>query len=166
MPDFITLTCPSCGGKLKITEDIERFACAHCGIEHLVRRGEGIVSLSPVFKGIAKGVDNTAFELAITRLDKDIEQLVDIEFDLRRSARLGLIFGSVGIFLGLGLLWLMFNLNTTQCGITGLVLSILFALFCFLHFGKKKKELVLIDEQISNKMRKRVLYIKKIDDNL
>jgi len=73
MLDFITLTCPSCGGKLKITEDIERFACAHCGTEHLVKRSGGIVALKPVFVSMSKGVDNTASELALVRLDKEID---------------------------------------------------------------------------------------------
>lgn len=72
MSGFITLTCPSCGGKLKITKDIERFACAHCGTEHLVTRGDGIVSLAPVLELVSKGVDFTASELAIVRLDKEI----------------------------------------------------------------------------------------------
>jgi predicted RNA-binding Zn-ribbon protein involved in translation (DUF1610 family) len=33
MPDYITLTCPSCGGKLNITNDMQRFACSYCGKE-------------------------------------------------------------------------------------------------------------------------------------
>lgn len=37
MPDFVTLSCPTCGGQLQITKDIERFACGHCGNEHIVR---------------------------------------------------------------------------------------------------------------------------------
>ena len=80
MADFITLTCPSCGSKLKITEEIERFACISCGNEHIVKRGEGAISIQPVVEGIAKvqvGVDKTASELAITRLNKEINQLED-----------------------------------------------------------------------------------------
>ena len=72
MSDFTTLSCPSCGGKLQITKDIERFSCAHCGTEHLVKRGGGIVHLAPVLEQVSKGVDNTASELAIARLDKEI----------------------------------------------------------------------------------------------
>ena len=48
MSDFITLSCPTCNGKLKITDDIDRFACVHCGNEHVVKRGGGVVSLKPV----------------------------------------------------------------------------------------------------------------------
>ncbi len=33
MPDFVTLSCPTCGGKLEITDNIERFACGYCGHE-------------------------------------------------------------------------------------------------------------------------------------
>jgi hypothetical protein len=78
MPDFVTLTCPSCGGKLEITNDIDRFACGHCGAEHIVRRSGGTVALAPVVAGLAKvqsGVDKTASELAIVRLTAEIKQL-------------------------------------------------------------------------------------------
>ena len=78
MADFVTLSCPSCGGKLEVTRDIERFACTHCGREHMVKRSGGTVSLSPVVDALRKvevGVDKTAAELAIVRLQKEIEDL-------------------------------------------------------------------------------------------
>ncbi|MCX6070889.1 MAG: hypothetical protein NTU91_08540 [Chloroflexi bacterium] len=78
MPDFVTLTCPTCGGKLQITPDVERFACAHCGNEHLVRRGAGIISLAPVVEsmdGLRRATDRTASELAIRRLKEEIAAL-------------------------------------------------------------------------------------------
>ena len=78
MADFVTLSCPSCGGKLEITNDIERFACAHCGHEHLVKRTGGLVTIAPVLHAIEKvgvGVDKTAAELAIVRLQKEIDEV-------------------------------------------------------------------------------------------
>ena len=45
---IVTLSCPKCGGKLQITSDLDCFACAYCGQEHIVQRGGGIVSLNPV----------------------------------------------------------------------------------------------------------------------
>jgi hypothetical protein len=78
MPDFITLSCPSCGHKLQITSDIDRFACAACGNEHIVNRSGGIVTLKPVIEGITKvqiGVDKTASELAINRLERELAEL-------------------------------------------------------------------------------------------
>ncbi|MGI6740313.1 MAG: hypothetical protein ACOX7C_02335 [Brevefilum sp.] len=74
MTDYVTLTCPRCGGKLEITNDIERFACGYCGQEHIVRRGGGIVSLTPIasdVRGIKIGVDKTAAELALVRLAEE-----------------------------------------------------------------------------------------------
>jgi protein-arginine kinase activator protein McsA len=85
MNDFITLTCPSCGGKLQITSDIERFACAHCGNEHHVKRSGGIISLVPLVTELRKvqvGVDRTASELAIKRLREEIIVLEDEIQDL------------------------------------------------------------------------------------
>jgi hypothetical protein len=76
--DIITLTCPKCGGKLEITPDIERFACAHCGNEHLVRRGIGVVTLAPVIEsmnGLRRATDRTAAELAIRRVKDELAGL-------------------------------------------------------------------------------------------
>ena len=75
MTDFISLTCPTCGGDLQITTDIERFACAHCGKEHIVKRGGGIIALSPVLENVSKGVDSTASELALVRLEKELADI-------------------------------------------------------------------------------------------
>lgn len=77
-PEFITLSCPSCGGQLKVTSDLERFACAYCGTEHIVRRGEGTVSLQPMVEGLRHiqfGTDRTASELAIQRLTPEIDRI-------------------------------------------------------------------------------------------
>jgi predicted RNA-binding Zn-ribbon protein involved in translation (DUF1610 family) len=38
MNDFITLICPSCGGKLKVSQNTLSFKCSHCGTEHILRK--------------------------------------------------------------------------------------------------------------------------------
>jgi uncharacterized protein (DUF983 family) len=89
MSDFITLSCPSCGAKLEITQDVNRFACYHCGREHIVRRSGGIVSLAPVVDAINQvksGVDRTAAELAIIRLQKEIKGLENQKVNLSNSS--------------------------------------------------------------------------------
>lgn len=78
MSGAVSLACPSCGARLQITEDVERFACLHCGNEQLVRRSGGIVSLAPVVEGLTKvqrGTDKTAAELAIPRLRAQLEEI-------------------------------------------------------------------------------------------
>lgn len=37
MSDFITLTCPSCGAKVSVTENTGRFRCDYCGNEHILK---------------------------------------------------------------------------------------------------------------------------------
>ena len=78
-PKLITLSCPSCGAKLDISPNLDRFACAFCGQEHIVNRTGGTISLSPVVEAIHQvktGVDKTAAELAIVRLQKEISNLL------------------------------------------------------------------------------------------
>ena len=99
MSEFVTLSCPSCGGKLQITSDVERFACAHCGKEHLVKRGGGIISIQPLMDGLVKvqaGVDKTASELAIVRLSKEIPAL-----EKDRASKLGEFQAKSGYLLDL-----------------------------------------------------------------
>ncbi len=78
-PKLITLSCPSCGAKLEITPTLDRFACSFCGQEHIVNRLGDTISLSPVVEAIHQvkiGVDKTAAELAIVRLQKEISDLM------------------------------------------------------------------------------------------
>jgi hypothetical protein len=105
MSDFVTLTCPSCGGKLQITDDIDRFACAHCGSEHIVRRGGGVVSLAPVAEGLRQvqaGVDRTASELAIPRLEKEIADLRKQRDYAKGSVRAWGVFFVPAAIMGVG----------------------------------------------------------------
>lgn len=119
MPDFVTLSCPSCGGKLQITEDIDRFACSYCGAEQIVRRGGGIVTLSPVVEGLRQvqvGVDKTASELAIKRIRGDIETLKsqrqnilnELQYESNVFAIFFIIVGVFIGFLGFSTSWLFF----------------------------------------------------------
>jgi predicted RNA-binding Zn-ribbon protein involved in translation (DUF1610 family) len=45
MSDFVTLQCPSCGGKLAIGSNVLSMKCEHCGVEHMIRREAGEVTL-------------------------------------------------------------------------------------------------------------------------
>lgn len=80
--DFITLTCPTCGGKLEITPDVERFACKFCGNEHYVQRNSGSISLAPMveslkrvegkFDQVLSGSDRAVAEKTIQRLKDEM----------------------------------------------------------------------------------------------
>jgi hypothetical protein len=78
MPDLITLTCPTCGAKLKVTDQIHLLACRNCGNEHMVIRNADTMYLAPIaqdVRRIAVSTDKTAAELAVARLTRAIESL-------------------------------------------------------------------------------------------
>ena len=134
MAEFVTLSCPNCGGKLEITSDIDRFACGHCGIEHLVRRQGGIVSLSPVVDQLEKieaGTDRTANELTLVRLSKESYELsaaVDakeqaLESDYTFTFYL-LSVGVVLLVMGCGALAVLASIQDWDSLYWGLILGI------------------------------------------
>jgi predicted RNA-binding Zn-ribbon protein involved in translation (DUF1610 family) len=45
MSDFVTMQCPNCGGKLSIGGNVTSLKCEHCGVEHMIRREAGEVTL-------------------------------------------------------------------------------------------------------------------------
>ncbi len=88
MEKIVTLSCPNCGGKLEVTQDLDRFACVYCGQEHMVQRGAGTVSLRPVVERLdaiqhtsqqilqsawqgAVATRKVAAELALARIKKE-----------------------------------------------------------------------------------------------
>ena len=76
MSEFITLSCPNCGGKLGISEDFHRFTCTYCGTEHIFKRAPRIFTNEPIVQGqvnIQRGADSMAAEMAIRRLRDEIE---------------------------------------------------------------------------------------------
>jgi predicted RNA-binding Zn-ribbon protein involved in translation (DUF1610 family) len=68
MSDFITFACPSCGGQLEVDKDSGRVVCGYCGNEHVIRRTETL--------------DRTASELAIDRIQKEIQALKNSRYAL------------------------------------------------------------------------------------
>ena len=78
MPDVITLSCPSCGGKLEISQGKDRITCPHCGNKYIVHNEGRVISLKPQAEAIEKAKvmrDKIASELAISRLNGEIAQI-------------------------------------------------------------------------------------------
>jgi hypothetical protein len=137
MSDYITLTCPSCGGQLQITRDLDRFACGNCGNELIVKRGGGTISLAPVVEGLKEvktGVDKTASELAIVRLKAEIEYLYK-QRDIGRPNK-----EKIYIFCFFGLLLMFFLYIIGVSIIVILICFIIPAIIGLWYFRKKIKE--------------------------
>lgn len=78
MSESVILSCLNCGNQLEIAEEIERFACASCGQELLVRRGGGIVYLVALADDSSQAVGQGGPDTSqITRLTKEIKALKD-----------------------------------------------------------------------------------------
>jgi len=142
MSDFITLSCPSCGAKLEITQDINRFACSHCGREHIVKRSGGIVSLSPVVDAINQvksGVDKTAAELALARIPKEIASLATEKSNLLKTYPMGYSTARLIGPIVIGIILLIAAIASTMGQVTGqdgtVVLACLIPGFVFILFG-------------------------------
>lgn len=76
---FIPLSCKYCGANLQVYDDMEYFACGHCGTALIVQRRGGTVNLRGVTQAIQKvqvGTDKTAAELALVRLNGELEAVL------------------------------------------------------------------------------------------
>jgi ribosomal protein S27AE len=74
----VPLKCPSCGAKLEVSEDMDRFACGYCGTELVTQRRGGTVALKSLTDAIVKvqiGTDKTAAELALRRLQDELHDV-------------------------------------------------------------------------------------------
>jgi predicted RNA-binding Zn-ribbon protein involved in translation (DUF1610 family) len=69
MSNLITLTCPSCGGRLEVTNNTERYVCVHCGNAHIVDPGVRAESL-------AREVEVLKYSERIRKIEADLEGLV------------------------------------------------------------------------------------------
>lgn len=79
-PNVLTLSCPTCGSKLKLSSQVHLLVCAHCGNEHMVHRDGGAVFLAPLVQDVQQirvSTDKTAAELAVVRLTKEIAAIDD-----------------------------------------------------------------------------------------
>jgi len=135
MIEVTALACTKCGSQLEIPLGIDRFACSHCGVQHSVNRGGGIISIEPIIDGldnIREGTDRTASELAIKRLNKDKEELRRmiqfLESEWRRTAR-DIAAGAVAVTLGF--LSVIGAIATDRSVVNMAPLLMLFALIAF-----------------------------------
>jgi ribosomal protein S27E/predicted RND superfamily exporter protein len=87
---FIVLKCPQCGASLDIYEDMEHFSCGYCGTTIVIQRRGGTVLLKIVaeaIKNVQIGTDKTAAELAIVRLQGELNELTQKQTDLNRQTK-------------------------------------------------------------------------------
>ena len=72
---IVSLKCPQCGGALQVSPEMQHFACGYCGGSVVVSRSGGTISLGleQVLANVQRGADKTAAELAIVRLERELQ---------------------------------------------------------------------------------------------
>lgn len=78
-PSIIALRCTNCGASLSISAEMNQFACGYCGTGLTVERQGGTISLRIIEQAIGRvqiSTDKTAAELALKRLDQELQQVV------------------------------------------------------------------------------------------
>jgi len=105
MADLITLNCPTCGGNLQVTNDVERFVCAHCGNAHIIDPGVRVESLAGELDQMRLVMDIRQAEdsLAVLQNRKlELEKFADVQSDMRRFfIGLSIVLPIGTIFLGI-----------------------------------------------------------------
>jgi hypothetical protein len=102
MSAIVKLACVSCGAALEIGPDLDQLACGYCGTSQMVKRSGGAISLAPLVEGIRRverGVDRTAAELAIKRLEGELGSIRRQEADLARRYQRARSWRAVGVLL-------------------------------------------------------------------
>ena len=162
MADFVTLSCPNCGGKLEITSDIERFACAYCGQEQLVNRGHGIVTLKPVLdqlgavkRSVERNVEaseRVANELALQRIRKEkaeaeVALKATLEQIRERNGAVNNIFVIGLLLIAGGILGFVSKLSTDAgIGLVCLIIGIPIGAFFFYFASQQSAKLQILEK--------------------
>ncbi len=76
MSSLITLTCPSCGGRLEVTNQAERYVCVHCGNAHVIDPGVRAESL-------AKEVEQMRLKMDIRQMEEDLLALCKRQAEIK-----------------------------------------------------------------------------------
>jgi predicted RNA-binding Zn-ribbon protein involved in translation (DUF1610 family) len=87
MNDFISMTCPSCGGQLQVRKDLQKYFCMYCGSELVLKQdSDGVFSTIQArdLQASAK-LKEIQFSMAAMELLKS--QVAEIEKEIRKIRR-------------------------------------------------------------------------------
>jgi len=154
--EVVALTCSACGASLEIGPSLDVFACAYCHATLRVQRSGGTISLEQIagaLDSVRTGVERTAAELALQRIDREIEQLLaGAETSRARHDNLGgalfagllLVFGSVAAFQG----FIQSSFGVAFFGLLLVVVGILYALTVWGLKTSSQRELAAASERL------------------
>lgn len=111
---LLTLSCPTCGAKLELTPDDDRFACPSCGNEHIVLRSGSEVVLKPVLERLDRVQEQVSLTSAVV-----LSQQYKTEMDrLEKESKAAWQTAGRGLFAaGIGGIFLLINFVFVQWNI-------------------------------------------------
>lgn len=164
---MIKLSCKSCGAKLELTDDTDRFICGSCGNEWLVNKSGGAIYLSEIkedIKNIKINTGATKDNTEILAIEAKIRVLKKKEEDLKKQLAAAsfpylptsscLQYGCVGVVL-IFLLIALWIYNLTIALTIALPIVVVVILILFYEKGKKDKEENTKLQQITKEDEKR-----------
>ena len=81
--DFIMMNCPSCGGKLQVRKDVQRYFCMYCGMELLLKQNhEGIYSTVQV-RDLRASAKLKEIQITVCAMNLLREQIKELEDQIR-----------------------------------------------------------------------------------
>jgi DNA-directed RNA polymerase subunit RPC12/RpoP len=83
MSDFISMTCPSCGGHIQIENNLQKFFCNHCGTELLLKQdAEGI--LTPIkARDLQASAKLKEIQFSMTAMELLKSQIAELENQIK-----------------------------------------------------------------------------------
>lgn len=78
MSDLLTLDCPSCGGELNLSKDMEIFFCPHCGTKHIFKEsinGIPTAAMAESMRASGKLSQKQAALMSVEAIEKEIQAL-------------------------------------------------------------------------------------------
>lgn len=140
---FVPLSCPNCGAKLEVYEDMTRFACGFCGTEVAAERRGGTVLLKAMTEAIRKvqvGTDKTAAELAIVRLSRDLEAANASIQGIRDKSGRDTTPGCLSSIAGLIAMALLVGVIPADLKSLGMVLGLGLGVWAYIVLSKSKQK--------------------------
>jgi len=128
----IKLTCGNCGGELEVYDDMDQFACGHCGVQMAVQRRGGTVVLNALTPAINKtpGSTDQALKEEAGNLSKQYDAMLNRKTERNKQ---GYILGISLLVIGFVVVRSGYSLVVGLC----LLLAGIFIISSIRRNGKK-----------------------------
>jgi predicted RNA-binding Zn-ribbon protein involved in translation (DUF1610 family)/uncharacterized membrane protein (DUF485 family) len=183
-----SLKCSLCGTALKSTPDAGRFVCPACGSEVSIGRNHPNFSFESVIEAVAKlqaGTDKTFAELAIRRLQEELEDLqeqrqeLEAAYQNQKDSQTGIAIATsftAGVFYILIMGFINLFLKTPFSSTLRFSIGLMISIAIYIIYRRKNKQQAIgltttVNQQLAAfdhriyETRMKIIYNRKIADS-